>query len=91
MKIAYVCTNYNKSSFTRAAVDSRLKNRGHDIEVIVVDNASAREEVEKLLPLTLKHRNVHVIEHPENTGYFRGLNLGLDALRRRRPVSFPGV
>lgn len=85
MKIAYVCTNYNNSSFTLAAVESLLKNGGHDIEVIVVDNASDSEEVEKLRPLAQHRPNVHVIEHSKNTGYFRGLNLGLDALRTHRP------
>lgn len=85
MKIAYVCTNYNNSSFTLAAVDSLMKNAGHDIAVVVVDNASQPQEVAKLRPLAQKYPAVEVIEHPDNTGYFRGLNLGLRALRRSRP------
>ena len=85
MKIAYVCTNYNNSSFTIEAVESLMRNAGHDIEVFVVDNASEPEEVIKLRPLAQKYRAVHVIEHSDNSGYFRGLNLGLHALRHRRP------
>ncbi len=85
MKIAYVCTNYNNSAFTLAAVDSLMRNAGHDIEVFVVDNASAEAEVRKLRPLPDRYPSVHVIESPENTGYFRGLNVGLKALRQRRP------
>jgi GT2 family glycosyltransferase len=85
MKIAYVCTNYNNSSFTLAAVGSLLKSTGHDIEVFVVDNASRQDEVATLRPLARQHRGVHVIEHPENVGYFRGLNVGLHALRECRP------
>ncbi len=85
MKLAYVCTNYNNSSFTLAAVDSLMRNVGHDIEVFVVDNASSEEELGKLRPLADRYSSVHVIESPDNTGYFRGLNLGLKALQQQRP------
>lgn len=85
MKIAYVCTNYNNSAFTLTAVDSLMRNHGHDIEVFVVDNASAESEVHKLRQLPVRHPSVHVIESRQNTGYFRGLNLGLKALRELRP------
>jgi GT2 family glycosyltransferase len=85
MKIAYVCTNYNNSRFTLAAVESLMKNEGHKIEVVVVDNASGPTEVEQLRQLAQAFPCVEVMEHPENVGYFRGLNLGLSALRTRRP------
>lgn len=85
MKLAYVCTNYNNSSFTLAAVASLMRNLNHDIEVFVVDNASAEDEVRKLRPLSQKYPSVHVIESPDNTGYFHGLNVGLKALRHQRP------
>jgi GT2 family glycosyltransferase len=85
MKLAYVCTNYNNSSFTLAAVDSLMRNLNHDIEVFVVDNASTKDEVHKLRPLSQKYSSVHVIESPDNTGYFHGLNVGLKALRQQRP------
>lgn len=85
MKLAYVCTNYNNSSFTLAAVDSLMCNTDHDIEVFVVDNASTEDEVRKLRPLSEKFPSVHVIESRDNTGYFGGLNVGLTALRQKRP------
>jgi GT2 family glycosyltransferase len=85
MKLGYVCTNYNNSAFTLAAIDSLLRNTGHDIQVVVVDNASAEAERCKLRPLSARYPSVQVIESPDNTGYFRGLNLGLKALRSRRP------
>ena len=85
MVLAYVCTNYNNSSFTLSAVDTLLKNAGHDIEVVVVDNASQPEEVARLRGLVERYPTVHVVEQSENAGYFRGLNAGLRALRRRRP------
>lgn len=85
MKLAYVCTNYNNSAFTLAAVESLLRNPGHDIEIVVVDNASSAAEVHKLRPLSDRHPCVQLIESPENTGYFRGLNIGLKKLRQSRP------
>lgn len=85
MKLGYVCTNYNNSAFTLAAVDSLMRNAGHDLQVFVVDNASAESERVKLRPLAQKYPSVKVIESPDNTGYFRGLNLGLKALRAMRP------
>jgi GT2 family glycosyltransferase len=85
MKLGYVCTNYNNSAFTLAAVDSLLRNQGHDIAVVVVDNSSAEVERAKLRPLAAQHAEVTVIESPDNSGYFRGLNVGLKALRERRP------
>lgn len=85
MKIAYVCTNYNNSALTLGAVDSLLRNANHDIEIVVVDNASREEEAAKLRPLAVRYRCVHVIENKSNVGYFRGLNIGLASLRGRRP------
>ena len=85
MKLAYVCTNYNNSSFTLAAVDGLMANDGHDIAVVVVANASRPDEVAPLRRLAPRHRSVRVLEHPHNTGYFGGLNIGLRVLRETRP------
>lgn len=85
MLIGYVCTNFNNSSFTLAAVESLLSNAGHEIEVVVVDNASRVEEVSLLRTLEQKFSCVRVVAHSENVGYFPGLNLGLRVLRERRP------
>ena len=67
------------------AVLSLMRNVNHDIEVFVVDNASDEDEVRKLRPMFEKYSSVHVIESRVNTGYFRGLNVGLMALRHKRP------
>lgn len=82
MKIVYVCTNYNNSSLTVAAVNSLAKNVNHDIRVYVVDNASRVEEVEVLRGLARETTIVHLIENVENIGYFSGLNLGITAAIR---------
>ena len=85
MKISYVCTNYNNSSYTTAAVASLMKNQGHDIRVYVVDNASRQEEVAILHGLAQQNPAVRVIANPDNVGYFAGLNLGLIAARQEVP------
>ncbi|MBQ1784371.1 MAG: glycosyltransferase family 2 protein [Gammaproteobacteria bacterium] len=79
MKLTYICTNYNNSAFTVAAVASLTKNYGHDISIYVVDNASCPEEVEILYRLAREEPRVNVIASAENLGYFAGLNLGLKA------------
>lgn len=85
MDIAYVCTNYNNSALTVAAVASLVKNKGHHVRVVVVDNASRPEEVEILRALASEQPIVHVIANPSNVGYFAGLNLGLEAVRSLHP------
>jgi GT2 family glycosyltransferase len=85
MKITYVCTNYNNSHFTVAAVASLAKNVGHDLRVYVVDNASRPEELEKLQALAQSNPIVRVIANRDNVGYFAGLNIGIAAARRDDP------
>jgi len=85
MKLTYVCTNFNNSHYTVAAVASLVKNAGHDLRVYVVDNASRPEEVEQLQALARANPAVHVIANKDNVGYFAGLNLGIAAARRDDP------
>jgi GT2 family glycosyltransferase len=86
MDLAYVCTNYNNSALTVGAVSSLMKNSGHNIKMVVVDNASRPEELAILRTLSADHPIVHIIANPSNVGYFAGLNLGLEAVRRLHPA-----
>jgi GT2 family glycosyltransferase len=82
MKIGFVFTNYNNASFTVAAVESlALFPHWNECEVVVVDNSSAPEDIELLRQLQRDYPALQVIFHPENVGYFPGLNLGIDYLR----------
>lgn len=85
MKLTYVCTNYNNSHFTVAAVESLAKNASHDLRVYVVDNASRPEELEQLQALARSNPIVRVVVNKDNVGYFAGLNLGIAAARRDDP------
>jgi len=85
MKISYICTNYNNSHFTVSAVESLMRNAGHELSVYVVDNASRPAELEILMELERMHPCVRVIANSENVGYFAGLNLGISFARKDDP------
>ncbi len=85
MKIGYVCTNYNNSEFTVDAVRSLTAGGGHEYAVAVVDNCSDNASVKKLKTLAAEHSQVRLVLNPENVGYFRGLNVGIKALRATHP------
>lgn len=83
MKIGYVCTNFNSSEVTLKAVETLCLSQGHDIHVVVVDNAS--NEREKQILSKLEGDAVDVILLDENVGYFGGLNVGIRHLREHAP------
>jgi GT2 family glycosyltransferase len=85
MNLVYVCTNYNNSHFTIAAIRSLVKNVGHSLRTYVVDNASRPAELELLLEFKRANPFVHIIANKENVGYFTGLNLGIAAARKDDP------
>jgi len=85
MDITYICTNYNNSAFTVAAVASLATNRGHNLRVFIVDNASRIEEVELLSKLARDYPIVRLIANVDNVGYFAGLNIGIAAARKEDP------
>ena len=85
MKIGYVCTNYNNTTYTREAVCSLLKNGGHEFRIVVVDNHSDAANVEALKSLAREFQEVDLILNKVNAGYFKGLNLGIRHLRSKEP------
>jgi GT2 family glycosyltransferase len=85
MKLGYICTNYNNSSYTLEAVRSLKANTSHQYNIVVVDNNSDAESVAFLKEMASVHRDVHLILSDDNVGYFRGLNLGIRYLREQYP------
>lgn len=85
MKLGYVCTNYNNSHFSVSAARSLAANVGHEVYIVVVDNASKPDEKQILRDLEYDMDEVEIIFSPENVGYFSGLNLGIDRLRQVWP------
>lgn len=84
MQVGYVCTNYNNSAVTAHAIETLQANHGHDVFVVVVDNASNAKEVEALHQM--QGPGVDVVALEKNIGYFAGLNAGIHHLRRARPT-----
>ena len=86
MRVGYVCTNYNNSSYTRDAIASlHSGNRGSDVRVVVVDNKSQDEDLAKLREIPREFPGVELILNQDNVGYFPGLNIGITHLRTRFP------
>lgn len=79
MKIAFICVNYNNSKITYEYIKSILSIQGeHDVMIIVVDNASEEHDVSNLKKLDFPV--FKLILSPENVGYFKGLNLGINSI-----------
>ena len=86
MQLAYICTNYNNSAETIAAIDSLLANGAHEYRCIIVDNHSQADDAALLRAYAIRHpRIVDAIFNPDNVGYFAGLNIGLAQLQYTAP------
>jgi GT2 family glycosyltransferase len=86
MILGYVCTNFNNSAFTRGAVASLEPTlRAGGARVVVVDNASRPNDAAALGALAAEFPHVEVILNRANLGYFGGLNVGIEHLRRVAP------
>lgn len=85
MKIAYVCTNYNNTKYTREAISSLMSNGNYDIHIVVVDNKSNPESIDELVKIKNDFPEVIIIFNAENLGYFGGLNVGIRYLRDHIP------
>ncbi len=84
MILGYVCTNYNNTKDTFAAISSLINEKNYsNIEIIVVDNCSDNENIELLKAIERQHANVHVVFNDVNMGYFKGLNCGIHYIREK--------
>lgn len=78
MEIAFVILNYNTYEETAACVESiEHKIDTDDYVIIVVDNASKDDSVERLKSMSEKKLNVELICNYENIGFARGNNVGI--------------
>lgn len=80
MKTAFVCVNYNNSKITLEYISNVLEiKKDFDVKIIVVDNASEKNDIDSLSSYIedLKNENVILLKSESNLGYFKGLNLGI--------------
>jgi GT2 family glycosyltransferase len=85
MKLGYVCINFNNTAVTIEAIESLVRNTGHDLYTVVVDNASQQDEQVALASYCKGKPHCVAILNRENVGYFPGLNLGIERIRAERP------
>lgn len=71
--LAIILLNWNGLDYTLACLKSLKSATYRDFQVVVVDNGSSSEEVEKLKTLS----EIHLIALPENTGFTGGNNVGI--------------
>lgn len=76
MKIPVILLNYNSSDDCRKCVGFLKKQRGVELEIIIVDNASRTEDVEVVRQLC-DSEGITFIPAKENKGYNAGNNIGL--------------
>ena len=75
-KLSIITINYNGLKETCELIDSIPFN--DDLEVIVVDNASEKDEASLI---SAKYSQIKVIRSPQNLGFAGGNNLGIKAAR----------
>lgn len=74
-KISIISVNYNGYTLTCDMVDSLRRHVTAPIEIIVVDNGSARDEAAMLRE---RYADIKVIRSDENLGFAGGNNLGFE-------------
>lgn len=82
--IGIVVLNYRREELTIRCVKSLALQQGVIMRIVIVDNASDDEEYSRLID-GLKKLNVNyynVIRNTDNLGFARGMNLGIDYLRK---------
>lgn len=82
--VGFVFTNFNNTSLTIQAVNSiRENSKNFDCYIVVIDNYSRDNEVSLLKEIDGVYNNVQVVYSKDNVGYFKGLNIGINLLKRK--------
>lgn len=86
MKFGFVFTNYNNSQYTKDVIHSLSINKYFDdCFIVIVDNKSEAEDLNHLKKINIDYPSVKIIFNDENSGYFKGLNIGIKYLREKHP------
>lgn len=87
--VAYVILHYQEYDDTIECAESIKKMHGSDkANIVIVDNASPNETGKKLVEKYACDPEVAVILNPNNDGFARGLNVGINYYRNRPDISF---
>lgn len=80
MNITVITINYNSAEYTTKLLDSLSAQTDNNFSVIVVDNASAQDDIQKLkihLPFPRFATGYSLIANPINLGFAGGVNVGI--------------
>ena len=80
-RISVVMPVYNGSAFLREAVDSILRQRYKDFELIIIDDGSVDETPEMLRAFSRRDPRVRVLRHARNMGLGCSLREGVEEAR----------
>ena len=78
--IAAVVVNYNSWTLTTKCVDNLLAI-STELTAVIVDNCSTDASAEEIKHHYLHNAQVHVLENPQNGGYAKGNNAGIQYIR----------
>jgi len=81
MKIVYVILiNYNGANLSLDCIQSILKSKGCKIKIIVVDNKSSQDDINRLEGgiKAFNNENIVLIKNTSNNGFSSGNNIGIN-------------
>ena len=80
--VSIVMVTYGNCDITRTCLNSIISNTTYPhFEIIIVDNCSPDQTVAFLQEISGQHSNIRVIFNPENLGFAKAMNQGLQAAR----------
>lgn len=78
VNISVIITLYNYERYICKAIDSVLKNKFKNLEIVVVNDCSKDNSYQKVLPYLSKKCNLTLIDKFKNSGLIDSRNLGID-------------
>lgn len=75
-----VIPNYNYAKWLKHSIRSALTQRGVDVRVLVVDNASSDDSAAIVESMMVGEPRLHLLRHAENMGLLTSLNDGVEWL-----------
>ncbi|WP_201586596.1 glycosyltransferase family 2 protein [Psychrobacter sp. HII-4] len=75
-KVTVIVTTYNASETIESCIHSLLMQTWHNLEIIVVDDASTDDTLQRLRSLNSRYKDLTVIALPKNVGTFAAKSIG---------------
>ena len=75
-KVTVMITTYNASETIDSCIHSLLQQTWQDLEIIVVDDASTDDTLQRLRSLNSRYKDLTVIALPKNVGTFAAKSIG---------------